>query len=401
MTAPAHDAHHARQERPSRTALGRALLSAGVLTPDWASAFAAVPRSGFLPDLIWPWDMETGQSIPVSHTDAPEAWYGYADADVPVVTQWDDGRHTGTEPGNVSTSSASMPSVVFGMLADLDVKPGHRVLEVGTGTGWNAALLAHRLGAENVVSVELDPTVAAQARTALDRFGLPVHVVTGDGLQGCRERAPYDRIIATCGLRSIPRAWVEQSRPGGVVVAPWGTHYSNGDAVARLVVADDGESASGLFTGSVEFMKARTQRRPLVPHAEYVTGSVADGDASSSTVTEEHFLGGRFSSQDFVLGLCVPDCARVMAERDEGTRAVWLYGLTDRSWACAQFRDHAATRVWQSGPRRLWDEVHAGLAWWTVQGRPTVERFGLTVDTAGAHVWLGEPGNPVPGGAAA
>ncbi|WP_438296931.1 methyltransferase domain-containing protein [Streptomyces sp. HUAS TT7] len=376
-------------------------MSRGVLSSDWAPSFAAVPRAGFLPDLIWPWDMKTGQSVPVSRADDPEAWYGYADSDVPVVTQWDDGKHTGNDPGSVSTSSASMPSVVFRMLADLDVKPGNRVLEIGTGTGWNAALLAHRLGAENVVSVELDSSVAAEARTALNLFGLPVCVVTRDGLQGYREGAPYDRIIATCGLRSIPHAWVEQSRAGGIIVAPWGTHYSNGDAVARLVVADGGESASGLFTGPVEFMKARTQRQPLVPHAEYVSGSVADGDESSSTVTEEQLLGGRFSVEDFVVGLCVRDCVRVTADRDEGTRAVWFYGLTDRSWACAQFRDNAATRVWQSGRRRLWDDVQTGLEWWTAQGRPAIERFGLTVDTAGEHVWLGEPDNPVPGGAAA
>ncbi|MFE9405475.1 methyltransferase domain-containing protein [Streptomyces sp. NPDC006530] len=371
-------------------------MSRGALTPEWAPAFTAVPRSSFLPDLIWPWDMETGQGVLVSRTDDPEAWYGYADSDVPVVTQWDDGKHTGTDPGTVSTSSASMPSVVFRMLADLDVKPGHRVLEIGTGTGWNAALLAHRLGPEDVVSVELDSGVAADARTALNLFGLPVSVVTGDGLRGYAEGAPYDRVIATCGLRSIPYAWVEQSRPGGIILTPWGTHYSNGDAVARLVVGDDGKSASGLFTGPVEFMKARAQRQPLVRHAEYVTGSVADGDASSSTVTEEQFLGGRFSVQDFVVGLCVRDCVRVVADRDEGTRAVWFYGLTDLSWACAQFRDQAATRVWQSGSRRLWDESEAAYHWWTGQGRPGLARFGTTVDRNGERVWLDSPDNPVP-----
>ncbi|MFG2717272.1 methyltransferase domain-containing protein [Streptomyces sp. NPDC048416] len=395
MTADAY------QERPSRTALGRALMSGGALTPDWAPAFAAVPRSRFLPDLIWPWDMETGRSVPVSRAADPERWFGYADSDVPVVTQWDDGTHTGTDPGSVSTSSASMPSVVFRMLADLDVRPGQRVLEIGTGTGWNAALLAHRLGTEHVVSVELDSSVAAAARTVLDRFGLPVRVETGDGLRGYSEGAPYDRIIATCGLRSIPRTWIAQARPGAIIVAPWGTHYSNADAVARLVVADDGGSASGRFTGPVEFMKARAQRQPRVTHAAYVVGSVADGDASSSTVTEEQLLGGPFSAQDFVLGLCVRDCVRVIAAREGGTRAVWFYGLTDRSWACAQFRDHATTRVWQSGPRRLWDAVRSGIVWWVAQGRPAIEEFGLTVGTTGEHVWLGDPSNPVPEGPAA
>ncbi|MFJ4474807.1 methyltransferase domain-containing protein [Streptomyces xanthochromogenes] len=388
---------NAHQGRPSRTELGRVLMSGGALSSDWAPSYAAVPRASFLPDLIWPWDMEAGSSVAVSREDDPEAWFGYADADVPIVTQWDDGRHTGTEPGTVSTSSASMPSVVFRMLTDLGVKPGNRILEIGTGTGWNAALLAHRLRPENVVTLELDPVVAAAARTALNAFGLSVQVINRDGLKGYPEGAPYDRIIVTCGLRSIPFTWVEQCRPGAVIVAPWGTHYGNGDAVARLVVAEDGRSASGHFVGPVEFMKARTQRQPEVRHAEYVPGSVADGDETASTVTEEQFLGGRFSPQDFAVGLCVRDCVQAIGAREDGTRAVWFYGLSDRSWACAQFRDTGTTRVWQSGPRRLWDDVQAALAWWTEQGRPGFDRFGLTVDGAGEHAWLDTPTGRLPG----
>lgn len=154
--------------------------------------------------------------------DDPQSWQDYADADVPIVTQWDDGLHRGTEPGTEPTSSASMPSVVFRMLRDLDVSPGHRALEIGTGTGWNAALLAYRLGAGNVVTVEVDRAVAAAARTALERFGLAVRAVHGDGLAGRPDGAPYDRVIATCAVRTLPYAWVAQCRPLGVIVAPWG-----------------------------------------------------------------------------------------------------------------------------------------------------------------------------------
>ncbi|MGW3569852.1 methyltransferase domain-containing protein [Streptomyces sp. NPDC000941] len=390
MTANAH------QDRPSHTELGRALMSAGLLTPDWAPAFQAVPRSAFLPGLMWPFDMQTARSVSVSKADDPHEWLRYADSDAPIVTQWDDGEHSGTEPGQVSTSSASMPSVVFSMLRDLDVHAGHKALEIGTGTGWNAALLAHRLGAENVVTVEVDESVAATARAALERFGAPMHVVHGDGVLGCPEAAPYDRIIATCGLRSIPFAWVRQSRPHGVIVAPWGTHYGNGDAVARLIVADDGHSASGAFTGPVEFMKLRAQRLPPLVHSAYVPGSVADGDESSTTITEEQFVTGRFSPQRFALGLLVRHCRQFVADKDDGARPVWFYGLTDRSWACVQFRDGATARVWQSGPRRLWDEAEAAYRWWQEGGRPGFDRFGLTVDSEGERVWLDSPDDPVP-----
>ncbi|OAL11178.1 protein-L-isoaspartate(D-aspartate) O-methyltransferase [Streptomyces noursei] len=384
-------------DRPGRTELGRVLISADALSSDWVPSFAAVPRSAFLPDLIWPFDMVTGRSVGVSREEEPEAWYGYADADVPIVTQWDDGEHSGRTAGRVATSSASMPSVVFRMLQSLAVQPGNQVLEIGAGTGWNAALLAHRLRTENVVTIEVDEAVAATARGALERFGLPVEVVHGDGFKGYADRAPYDRIIATCGLRSIPFTWVQQCRPGGVIVVPWGTHFGNGDAVVRLVVSDDGESALGLFSGPVEFMKLRAQRLGPVVHREYVTGSVADGDESETDLAEGDFLGsGRFSPQSFALGLRVRDCVHTVAGKRDGARPVWLYSLTDRSWACVMFRDGDTARVWQAGPRRLWDEAEAAYRWWEQNGKPGHDRFGLTVTADGQAVWLDDPAHSWP-----
>ncbi|MHC0433504.1 methyltransferase domain-containing protein [Streptomyces sp. O3] len=388
---------NAHQERPGRTELGRALMSGGALSSDWVPAYAKVPRSAFLPDLMWPFDMEAGHSVPVSKTNAPRLWQSYADADVPIVTQWDDGQHTGNRPGMVSTSSASMPSVVFRMLRDLGAEPGHRALEIGTGTGWNAALLAHRLGAENVVTVEVDAAVADTARTALARYGLPVRVVRGDGFKGYPEGGPYDRIIVTCGFRTIPYAWVSQCQPGAVIVAPWGTHYGNGDAVARLSVADDGQSAAGPFTGPVEFMKARAQRLTSVVHSEYVTDNAAAREKSSTTLTEDDFLGAdRFSPQRFAVGLKLRDCVHIIADKRDGARPVWLYGLTDRSWACALFSDGDATQVWQSGPRKVWDEAEAAYRWWAEKGKPGYARFGLTVTAEGQRAWVDDPSDSWP-----
>ncbi|MYQ44623.1 methyltransferase domain-containing protein, partial [Streptomyces sp. SID4985] len=171
--------------------LGRFLLEREYLTADWLPAFAAVPRARFLPDVMWPHDMDTGTTVAVDRREQPELWTSYANADVPIVTQWDDGR--GERRGNVPTSSASMPSVVFRMLAALEVEPGHRVLEIGTGTGWNAGLLSHRLGRDSVVSVEVDPKVADAARERLSAQGLLGRVLTGDGAEGDEAGAPYDR----------------------------------------------------------------------------------------------------------------------------------------------------------------------------------------------------------------
>ncbi|MET9417767.1 methyltransferase domain-containing protein [Streptomyces klenkii] len=372
-----------------RDGLRRLLLDAGALEPAWVPAFDAVPRAGFLPGVMWPHDMATGSSRTVDKARDPDAWQRYADSDCPIVTQWDDGAHNGPEPGRSFSSSSSMPSLVFSMLADLDVREGQRVLEIGTGTGWNAALLAHRLGAGNVVTVDVDGVVAAAARAALRRAGLPVRVLHRDGYLGFPERAPYDRIIVTCGVRDIPYAWVGQTAPGGIILVPWGTYYGPAEATARLVVAEDGRSASGPFTRPVGFMRMRAQRLVRRQHAAYVPPGAMDRADTSVTSVPAADLDG------FVPGLLVPDVTHVAdREREGGRRAVWLYGLSDTSWAAAVFRDgRKEAKVYQSGPRRLWDEAEAAHEWWEAHGRPGFARFGLTVtDRGNSEVWLDDPG---------
>lgn len=368
------------------------------MTADWEAAFEAVPRSAFLPDLMWPHDRGTGKAVAVSKADDAESWRAYADSNLPIVTQWDDGQHDGPEPGKLFTSSSSMPSLVFSMLADLDVRPGHRVLEIGTGTGWNAALLAHRVGPNNIVSVEVDPEVAQSARNALARMGFSsVEVVTGDGLLGHSQRAPYDRVIATCGMRTGLFAWVPQTRPGGVILVPWGTYYGFAEATARLVVADDGKSAAGPFTQPVNFMRMRSQRFRYPQHSEYVPAQGTGGaDKSTTEITEAELLSDSTPVVEFAIGLRVPNCT-YLADRKQGDRRpVWFYGLTDKSWAVVIFReDRDTATVYQAGPRRLWNEVEAAYRWWQRQGRPGFGRFGLSVSAAGEDAWLDTPSHPV------
>jgi protein-L-isoaspartate(D-aspartate) O-methyltransferase len=103
----------------------------------------------------------------------------------------------------------------------LALGPGARVLEIGAGTGYNAALLAHLVGASGTVtSVELDPDAAADARRALRVAGSPVAVVVGDGHGGWPAAAPFDALVATASVDAIPLAWHEQLVPGGVLVVP-------------------------------------------------------------------------------------------------------------------------------------------------------------------------------------
>lgn len=148
------------------------------------------------------------------HLFVPEATTEDAYANVAVITKRDD--------DGTPLSCASVPTVVAMQLDQLDVQPGHNVLEIGAGTGYNAALLAEQAGPTgSVTTVDIDPEVTAQSRRALDENGfVQVEVITRDGSHGAPENASYDRIIVTVGAFDIPAAWHDQLKPGGRLIVP-------------------------------------------------------------------------------------------------------------------------------------------------------------------------------------
>ncbi|UNT01148.1 methyltransferase domain-containing protein [Streptomyces tubbatahanensis] len=382
-------------QEPGPEGLASELLGKGALTPDWLPAYRAVPRHVFVPGLLWPGTAGGNrQGALVDRDTAPEQWWEKVYSDIPLTTHWDDGAHARAEKGRSPTSSNSMPTMVFAMLDALAVEPGNRVLEVGTGTGWNAALLAHRLGAENVVTVEVDPAVAAEAQRRFGDLGLTPLSVVGDGVEGHEPGAPYDRVIATCGVSHVPRSWIEQCRPGGLVVAPWGPAYG-GQAVARLRVGEDG-AASGTFVRASAFMRLRDQRNAFPPTSAYPdTGQWPAGGVRRTSFLSPDALGGWHHM--FTLGIQLPDVFCRVSWGSRGAYRLWLLDMGVTSWATADYEHgRSAYDVVQHGPRRLWDEAEEVMAWWREHGGPRFERFGLTVTPLGQRVWLDHPDNPVP-----
>ncbi|MFI0355294.1 methyltransferase domain-containing protein [Actinomadura sp. 9N407] len=198
-----------------------------------------------------------------------------------MITQVDDGNPAG--PGLLGeeiSSSASRPDVVALMLAALETEPGMSVLEIGTGTGWNAALLAERVGAANVTTVEVDPQVADRAREVLRHDGYGVTVITGDGALGHPPGAPYDRVVATVAAERVPCAWAVQTRPGGRVLVPWATDFHNG-ALVSFVVSGDG-AMRGRIVGNVAFMLLRVRRGERASTARHVRNPEESGRACLS-----------------------------------------------------------------------------------------------------------------------
>jgi len=172
------------------------------------SAIDAVPRHEFVPER--------------------QRSRAYADRPLPI--------------GHDQTISA--PHMVAVMTDLLDLDRGDRVLEVGTGCGYHAAVIAEIVGPGNVYSAEFVPELAADARDRLDRLGYDVTVRAGDGREVFRDEAPFDAASLTCApTGDVPEPIVEQVRTGGRVVAPvggGGLLDRGGQRLVRLTVREDG-----------------------------------------------------------------------------------------------------------------------------------------------------------------
>ncbi|MFI1189733.1 methyltransferase domain-containing protein [Streptomyces californicus] len=231
-------------------------------------AFLTVPREHFTPPRVWwPSPREDGLYSLIDRDERPNAWLkAVYSTGAPLITQMDDGLIPPTSPAKGAfTSSISSSGVIIELLRHLAPEPGERVLELGTGTGYTTALLTARTGPGTVVSVEVDPAIAERARQNLHGLGLDPLVVTGDGEQGYPTAGPFDRIIATASVREIPRAWLEQLRPGGTLLAPLDSPFGC-DLLVRLTSTGRG-TTHGRFVAKVHFMRVRGQREPR-PYAE-------------------------------------------------------------------------------------------------------------------------------------
>jgi protein-L-isoaspartate O-methyltransferase len=352
-----------------------------------ANAALRVPRELFVPDVIWV--SANGGYRALKRQEEPEAWRSAVAADEPVVTQVDDGATPAGRHGDRSSSSSSQPSLVAAMLDAADLQAGMRVLEIGTGTGWTAALLCDRVGDQAVTTIEIDRSLAEQARAALDRVGYHPMVITGEGAIGCAGRAPYDRVLATCAVDQVPYSWVEQTTVGGQILTPWGTDYHNG-ALTRLIANGHG-SASGYFDSLVlAFMRLRSQRSTPCPWDEDGPG---EPDLSHTELTSRQIYEIIASPGAFAIGLLLPKCHKVV---DETNLIVRIHDPASESWArCDVVRGASSHVVAQCGTRRLWDEAERAHAWWSGQGKPGLDQFGLNVTSTRQTVWLHEPDNAV------
>ncbi|MFF4992013.1 ATP-grasp peptide maturase system methyltransferase [Streptosporangium saharense] len=362
----------------------RHALADSVGSPGWHDALRNVPRELFIGDAVYRTDGGRGDLwVPVRRAEVGEDdWLTLVYADETWVTQVDGvlaGEAREAVTGDPSSSS-TFPGLVVRMLEAAGIGEGDRVLEIGTGTGYSTALMCHRIGQEAVTSIEYDRQVALRAAKAITEAGYAPALVVGDGLLGHEDNAPYDRLIATCSVRTIPVAWTEQVRVGGTITAPM-RGWMGGVASAHLTVDEDGTASGRFLKDDLYFMTARPHLPPSRPSV--VSGL---GEARASRIDP-----GVFDEDTavWVAQLAVPHAQLSWGEDrtflvDVGTGAQADIGPSpDGGWT-----------VRQHGPVRLWDAVEEAVLLWQDAGSPHQSAFGLTVAKDRQYVWLGEPDGP-------
>lgn len=355
------------------------LAAAGHLSdPRWSRAFRAVPREAFVNQFTIP--TREGRFLahnlgdPDRARDALAAVY----SDNSLLTQFD--------AGGTAVSSSTAPSLMALMLHQLDVTEGHTILEIGTGTGYNAALLCHVLGDDAVTTVDIHPELVAAAQHSLHSTGYRPHIAVCDGREGYPDRAPYDRIIATCGLDRVPASWLRQVRPGGKILV------NLSFALVLLTVSIDG-SASGRFGTTAAFMQIRDDPADVACTTADVLGLTTD---TGSQLTRSATWVGQVSSEQaaFLRALVMPSVQVVTRQIADGCDLL-LADPPSGSWARVHHTTHS-TVLTEHGPRHLYDELVTLVAEWDQHGRPTPEQYGLTITSEGHHLlWLHQPDHPV------
>lgn len=351
------------------------LVAEGALhSPAWQEAFAAVPRHAFVPEFTM---RARGSTFHYSRDDS--SWMAAAYQDVSLITQFD--------VTDTATSSSTAPTVMARMLEASGAQDGDSILEVGTGTGYNTALLSHRLGSEHVVSVDVDPTLVNAARNRLQAEGYTPTLIAADGMAGHPERAPYDRLLVTCGVDRLPDAWREQVRPGGVIVA------AVGFGIARLTVSTD-HSAHGHFLPDLTaFMSARDTADTVRDTARQHFAMLATATGNTRTISLPTNLDA--DGPAFLVSLAQLTVTQITLTDDAEQHLRCLYDPKSGSWARIIQTDPRAAQLVHDGPRDLWAERESLLTDWVTHGRPGLDRYGLTIDTTGAHtLWLDAPTGP-------
>ncbi|MGI9003829.1 MAG: ATP-grasp peptide maturase system methyltransferase [Pseudonocardia sp.] len=364
------------------------LTERGVLhDPRWRAALLAVPRHELVPCYLTQHDTDaTWHEVTGADPARHEEWLTTVYSNTALVTALSD---TDTSRADAASSS-SQPSLMIRMLEALDIADGHRVLEIGTGSGYNAALVSHRLGDHNVFSVDIDPRLIDQARQRLAHLDYRPALAAADGVAGWPAHGPYDRIIVTCSVPAIPWAWAEQTAPGGRILVDLKTGANAGNLV--LLHRHPDRLEGRFLTKWGGFMAMRHHNRATVRTSDPVRDP-ATARTRTTTVGPQPwdnlvvwFLAQFQQPGDMTFGLTL----------DETTRqsVATFLAAPDGSWCeIDHHADGDRHQLREAGPTPLWTSIENAHQLWQDTGHPGWDRLGVTVTPDHQHVWLDDPNN--------
>ncbi|HEY1353500.1 MAG TPA: hypothetical protein VGF67_28150 [Ktedonobacteraceae bacterium] len=374
---------------PYAQALVATLKQDGTLSqPLVEDAFLRVPRHAFLERFFLRQvrDRRTymQQYCPASYPDSA-GWLQAIYADEPLTIAYD-------EEGT-ATSSSSSPGAMTIMLEACELASGQRVLEVGTGTGYNAAMLACIVGSPHlVVTVEIDADLAAQAQCRIARVvGPGVTVHAGNGLQGYAPGAPYERVLMAGSTSTVPLPLLAQLRPGGIILMNL-IGAMGACAFLKVVKEKSGLAARGQFLSASEFMEFHTaghyprRRAPLVgqyiarPLTAQASGQRGDIDLSLLWDRRLHFaLQLAFPGMSFA-SVYVDSMCPCLLDRTSDTMLLF------------RPRGDEDFQIEVRGDPCLWERVRAVYQQWIRLGRPGVQAYRLSIDARGRQQVMLAPG---------
>jgi protein-L-isoaspartate(D-aspartate) O-methyltransferase len=307
------------------------------------------------------------------------------------------------ESDGTAVSSSSQPSMMALMIDQMRLQKGHNVLEIGTGSGYNAAIMTVLVEpGGHVTTIEVDPQLAEHARDALQRARMSrVLVVEGDGAAGYAPRASYDRILATAGIWEVPPAWVKQLKPRGMIVAPlW---FESGQYSAAFQLQPDGTLYSqrnlpcgfvhlrGLAAGPTLDMRVGSGSLAISSGQLNRVDAVALQMLLNADAQEGH-LGRVLSSSDITYSL-LPFLALHLPEEDvfatygvlsdQQPFGIEGYGFAVLAKGSACFvstRGEGKVQVFGGADTLL--AVQDAISAWEAAGRPSVTRLRLRLTPA-------------------
>ncbi len=277
-------------------------------------------------------------------------------------------RHSDGMP----TSSSSAPSLVAEMIELLDLQPGMKVLEIGAGTGYNAALMAEIVGGQRLITtVDNQHDVVEQTRRLLGKAGYGrIRVLERDGFDGAAEDGPFDRIVATVGCSDLSPHWAEQLMDDGTMLIP--LQHADGHPLAALQNKND--ELRGRFVAWTGFMPVRG---PLQIEDMWSRGIVMPENARETV----HEPGPRLPADDkvrngFMFFVALND--RRASWTPNGPEISWTPGGVGLSAGLAGWAGIGADGLWWWKDESLAREIDRLYRDWTSRGRPTIRDYRVT-----------------------